>query len=248
MINKNVCNFEQQAEQMFPHILEYSLNDIIKHRTEIKNPMKECCDRLFVDQCQIVVVPDIETTIVEAMKRELGNEMDRLPVIEIRRLNLTNLSARYETLANSRFCTLLNEIHNGMSSRTDVNEFVVPLRKKISDEVKRIELIKKLEYERYVETEARKKAEEENLQRQEQQQQISEEYRRLEAERQARLHHQQEEEERMRRERETAEAARIADEQKLLELQTSSVQKQNGSDSKKKLLDGFTKTCGDIGR
>jgi hypothetical protein len=210
-----VSDFKNLSQESFPHVLDYSPTDTEKYRTEIKDSVRQCCDRFFVDRCLTVIVPDIEKEIVEQIKAEIASEMGQLTVAKVEGFSFTNLSGRYETSANSRFCDRLNRIHTGISSSAQFSQLVVSLRTTISTHVKAVESTKMGEYQAFVKAEAQKKAEEEKRRLQEEQRRQAEELKRIEAERQAELQRQQAEEERRKREREEQEAAHRAEVERL---------------------------------
>jgi chemotaxis protein histidine kinase CheA len=152
-VSKCVSDFEKQAEQLFPHVLEYSPDDTVKYGNEISDSVQQSCDRLFVDHCLQVLVPDIETEIVEQIKNEIASEMVAIPIGDIGVFNFTSLSTQHQCSAETQFYDLMNQIHRGIVSSVGFDQFVGSLRAKILDHVKTIESVRRQEYSEYTEAE-----------------------------------------------------------------------------------------------
>jgi hypothetical protein len=63
--------FEEKAEQLFPHLLEYSPEQSENHRILIKNTIEQFSNQLFVQQCITVLVPELAIEIFEEFRRIL---------------------------------------------------------------------------------------------------------------------------------------------------------------------------------
>jgi hypothetical protein len=148
-----LSDFEKRAEQLFPHVLEYAPDDTVQHKKEISDSVQHLCNQLFIDQCLTVLLPNIQTEIVEHVKNEIAYEIQAIPIDDLGVFSFTDLSIRYENTADAQFHDLITQIHQEIVLSARCNQLVESLRMKISDHVKSIESVKKQKYSEHIKAE-----------------------------------------------------------------------------------------------
>jgi hypothetical protein len=151
MIVKCIHAFEEKSEQLFPHLLEYSPDQVQEHRTLIKNSIETMINELFVEQCIDVLLPVIECEIVHTIQQKIATEMNAIPVANLGNFPFATLSFRHEQEAESRFQQSVLKIHRDIPKSTGFPKLVGEMRRNISEYVKDIETANRDQYAKYVE-------------------------------------------------------------------------------------------------
>jgi hypothetical protein len=215
--------FEEKSEQLFPHLLEYSLEQTQKHRELIKNTIETISNQLFVKQCIAVALPEVEAEIIEEIKQDIAIEMNEIPVPNLGCFNFTTLSSRQEQTGESRFQKSVLKIHPDIPKSQEFLQLTGQLRIQISEHVKDIETVKRQQYAEYVQEELEREKAAREAQYQENLTRIGKEkaegYRKLQKERDA--------VERRRNEEEARITMRLTQNQALFESQRALQQEHN---------------------
>jgi chemotaxis protein histidine kinase CheA len=142
--------FEEKSEQLFPHLLEYSIEQTQKHRELIRNQIETFSNQLFVQRCIVVLLPEIVSEIVERIKREITREVNEIPVANFSCFPFTTLLSRYEQEGESRFKRSVMMIHPDIQKSQEFSKSIGQMRTQISIHVKDIETAKRQQYAEYI--------------------------------------------------------------------------------------------------
>jgi hypothetical protein len=159
IIARCIREFEIKAEELFPHALKHSEDETNKQITAIRQRVQSCCDRLFVEQCIAILVPDLHQEIVAEIKGEIETELNRIPVAEIGVFSFADLLARMEMVAESRFRERLTQVHQGILESAAFNKLSGAVRPEVSQKVKEVESVQKRAYQAHIDAEEKKRRE-----------------------------------------------------------------------------------------
>jgi hypothetical protein len=215
--------FETKAEELFPHLLEYSPEQTRESRESIKTGIETIGNQLFVDLCIAIVVPEIECEIVEKIKQDIGQEINQIPVANLGTFPFATLSFRREQEIESRFQQLVLLIHRSIPESSEFPMLIKRLKEHISGYVKEMEITKRQEYSNYIQQEIEK----ERAAREEQFKSDLTTMQRTEAEKRMRLEEERSEIERQRKEEASRHESEFQQNQSLLEAQLAQQQEHN---------------------
>jgi hypothetical protein len=148
--------FEMKGEQLFPHLLEYSPEQTEKHRELIKTKIEEKSDQLFVERSLAIVVPEIESEIIEGIKKDIESEIDQIPIATLGSFPFSKLVFRKAQETESRFQQAVLLVHRLIPKSSEFTVFTTRLREIISDYVKDIETTKRQQHSDYIQQEIEK--------------------------------------------------------------------------------------------
>jgi hypothetical protein len=204
--------FERKAEGSFLRGLDKYRLERENRRTLVQNTVQQCYDRKFDDQCQEILVPQIRSEVLEAIKCEVKEKIDGQPITEVAIFNFTDFATGCEIKARVRFGELVEGIHPRLGSSAEFKNCAESLGAAIQSHVRDVESVRRREYAAHIEAETRQLAEEEEARRRAELLRIDEEkHQQMEAERQEALGQEREEAERRRQEEEATNAAHEAE-------------------------------------
>jgi hypothetical protein len=150
IIVKWISIFEAKSEELFPHLLEYSPEQTEQYRELIRNQIETTSNQLFVKRCIDVLLPEIESEIIEGIKQDIEQEMNEIPVANLGCFPFTTLSSRQEQEGESRFNRSVMMIHPDIPKSQKFRKLIAQLRADISEYMKDIETAKRHQYAEYL--------------------------------------------------------------------------------------------------